>query len=721
MVKKLSLTMLLSLSALSACGPGNFYSHFSKNNYYDFLPAKLVDIEEKNPLYKISSTSRIYAYHDRMDYFKEKKQQFNVQEWSNYFGNSLTEKETYELFYGRNSNLLKRYGNYAKKIDNPSFEKYLKFVERQSKNVTEYEKQAVSNATLSKEAMEAFVKEKDDFLKLRYLFLGIRLAHYGGDYKRSLALYEKHYPEVSKVESIVVEWIDALRAGALQHLGKSIVSNRLYAKIMRENKTNAHLGYYDFKIHNDKDWKALLAKAESLDEKAEFYFLRALKWEGSPLLEHEALAKVAPHSIWFERLTYMLMQEFQEEAFEYETTENKNNKYVKEQRKVYELKERHFLKTLASLKEPTFFDLYVQSYLNFLKTGEVSPEKMKGLSALAKKDEKDMVEILGYLQEVVHVKRAEKEDVSKHLASLSKQVTPELATSLFRYTALHSMALYPPMSAKAVYSKIFSDTSRQNEWYISRDAILADSFEAYVEEKNRNFYEQKLFKKSMKILEKNEVAKTLVFLHTKDGNFKKAEKYLKQVPKLNRSSIYNPFNVSLSGNNRVLYKKGYNQRKFLATMLKIEESLKKNPHSAMDHFLYANGLYNSSWFGNSPMFASIWRSTTGIGPIRAEHLKQNFEKIENEYALALKYATKKEFKAKIAYQLLKVKLTQELLLPRASYIPEFGDKWVEETLTKLVHGSEVLKNAYESYRTNYKDTKFGKETIGSCATFNYFK
>jgi tetratricopeptide (TPR) repeat protein len=388
------------------------------------------------------------------------------------------------------------------------------------------------------------------------------------------------------------------------------------------------------------------------------------------------------------------------------------------------LKEKRFLATLDSLSNPSFFDLYSKIYLNFLKEGKLEPKEMVKLEKIANKREKKSVKILRYLEKAMQVNKANQKALYASLEKLTKEVSPELGASLFNYTAVHNVKVYPVMSAKRVYSKIFADSSYYSQYFISRDAILADSFEAYVEEKNRNWFEQKLFRKSMKILEKNGVARTLAMLYIKDGNFKKAQKYLDQVPDLNWQTEFNPFNVSLSGNNRKRKGKGYDQRKFVKTMLKLEESIKKNPTSAMDYFLHATGRYNSSWFGNFPESASVSRTLRGFDEEEANHILHNYDAIEKEYVLALKYAKKEEFKAKIAYQILKIKLNKEILVPsHASWWIRFGVKgWGEQKgLREQVAESKVLDDAYGAYVEKYKSTKYGKEIIGACATFGYFR
>jgi len=46
----------------------------------------------------------------------------------------------------------------------------------------------------------------------------------------------------------------------------------------------------------------------------------------------------------------------------------------------------------------------------------------------------------------------------------------------------------------------------------------------------------------------------------------------------------------------------------------------------------------------------------------AMHIMHNFIAIEKEYELVFKYAKDDEFKAKIAYQILKIKYNKEILV-----------------------------------------------------------
>jgi hypothetical protein len=713
-IKTLIFILLFSAIKLSACA-GSFYSTFIKDYHYDFLPPT----QEKNPLYDLSTM--VQSYDDRMHFFRKKSRELNIQEWELYFKKSLTSDEVDFLFYDGKDTLSKRYKKFSKKINNGAFKKYIKYVEKQEKNVALYgDKAKIKNKTLIALGHEAIKSETDSFLKLRYLFLTMRLNHYSGKYEETLSLYDKYYSDLKNVNSIVVEWIDALRAGALQHLGKDVESNLLYAEILKNNKTNAYLGYYDFKVTNDTQWKNLLKEVKSDEQRALFYFLRALKWDGSELREHQAISEVAPSSIWFKRLSYMIVQDLQKKLYDYELS-NKD-KYAKNAYKAYIEEKKYFFKTLSSLKEPSFFARYSMLYLDVLEHKALKENDLTILKKMAKTKEKIFVETLVYLNEITQLTTVDKKSQEKVFVNFEKLLT-KLPTkqgySLFAYTAHHMEKLYPEASVEKMLSRLYSVTPNAYIESITRnvDALKADSFESYIENKHRSTYETKLFTKSMKSLEKNDIAKILAILNIKEGNFKTANKYLKQIPTLNRKTGYNPFNVSLAGDNRKIKGQGYTQKQFVETMLKIGMSIETHPTSAMDHFLYANGLYNSTWFGNFPMSGLLYRNTTYIEENEINQMKEQFKKIDKEYNLALKYAHKKEFKAKIAYQLLKVK-SNILVLNELQKDNYFDFTYYE---TKQIFLSKHFSKDVATYIATHGQTKYGREIIKSCITFKSFK
>ncbi|MEM9824231.1 MAG: hypothetical protein AAF985_24310, partial [Bacteroidota bacterium] len=72
------------------------------------------------------------------------------------------------------------------------------------------------------EGRRIFRKLKSNYIRLRYAYQMIRLAHYSGDYEQTLELYEELLPKVEPIESILHNWILGHKAGALYRLGEKV-------------------------------------------------------------------------------------------------------------------------------------------------------------------------------------------------------------------------------------------------------------------------------------------------------------------------------------------------------------------------------------------------------------------------------------------------------------------------------------------------------------------
>jgi hypothetical protein len=92
---------------------------------------------------------------------------------------------------------------------------------------------------------------------------------------------------------------------------------------------------------------------------------------------------------------------------------------------------------------------------------------------------------------------------------------------------------------------------------------------------------------------------------------------------------------------------------------------------------------------------------------------------QKEYKIALRYARKKEFKAKIAYQLLKIDLANACIAytKKEGWGPSFG--YLEKMKEALQKDKNFNKNI-KKYKREYSNTQYGKEVIKSCASFRFF-
>jgi len=723
---KISLLLTLSYSKIIACA-GGWKEMYVKDEYYNFLQASMIKVDANNPLYQLSSS---YSAHDeRFNYFAQRKKEANIEAWKHYFKDAFSSKEIESLFYTKDA-IAKSTKKYKDNKKYPAFSRYLSFLNSQNSYAQNQHKKAKKpfKEVISK-GLTLLKKEQDPFIKERYLYVMMRLYHHHGQYQKTLDLYAQYFHNIHK-NSVVHEWIDALLAGSFQHLNLHLKANQLYAKIFKENKTNAHLGYYDFKVHSDLEWETLLADTNDNDTKALYHFLRAMQWKNEPLLEFESIAKIAPKSVWFKRLSYMIMQDFQNQRYKLMSQANRKDKYFKNSEKSYRLKKDRFLKILKNIKKPSFFMLYSKLYLETLDYKGLKNSDIIQLYRLAKDKEKPYVELLSYMDSLNQLNSSSLEDqemLYKQLKLLLPQLEKKKQKSILRYTALQVATLYPKNSLEAHFHELFAKNKEIYHYQILKAVNFekASNFKAYVEKGTRSFLEKEIFKTNMKSLHKNDVAKILATLYMQDNNFDRARFYLRQTPRDNLYSPYNPFNATLSGNNRDKSRKSYNQRDFTETMLRLEDTLKKHPKSAMDHFLYANGFYNKSWFGNFPMSSVLYRHTT-IYKDAPLPKTTDLQKAENEYLLAYYYAKDSNFKAKIAYQLLKIKFNKALI-NKNNYgkdlwsMPVIGG-WNNGTkkVMQLLKKSRDFSEAIRDYRAEHHHTKYGKKIIKNCLTFRYF-
>ena len=242
------------------------------------------------------------------------------------------------------------------------------------------------------------------------------------------------------------------------------------------------------------------------------------------------------------------------------------------------------------------------------------------------------------------------------------------------------------------------------------------------------FAKQELLKKENNTFVLNENllnAKTKLLIN----NLKFQEALNLNAPILNEKIQFNPFNGLIRGNNRSGKQDTMSVKEFLEKLLVIEKELEKNPKSPMDNYLFANVLYNLSYFGNSNILTTVHRSVYSFTDYDLQ--KEKIDKAIKHYTIALEETQEKEFKAKITYMLAKV----ELALFDINFSQKTQD-YVNKELNRYdlerfwYYGNEeaymkYIKNDYGKYfdslKKDYSDTKYYKELIKECANLRVYE
>jgi hypothetical protein len=166
----------------------------------------------------------------------------------------------------------------------------------------------VAMKRLINEAGSLFLDLKSDYIRLRYAYQMIRLAHYAKDYPLTLELYEYLMPKIDHDPSVVEYWIKGHAAGAMLSLGRNVEAAYLYAQVFEHSRGKAESAYRSFRIRTDEEWEACLRMCRSDRERAALYVLRASAQESRAVEEMEKIYRLDPVS---PHLEVLLVREIQ--------------------------------------------------------------------------------------------------------------------------------------------------------------------------------------------------------------------------------------------------------------------------------------------------------------------------------------------------------------------------------------------------------------------------
>lgn len=83
---------------------------------------------------------------------------------------------------------------------------------------------------LIEEGNERIKSASSTFLKLRYAYQVVRLAHYAGKYDDAIKYYDSYVAGIAG-NSVIAQWALGHKAGALMETGKSTEANYLFSTL----------------------------------------------------------------------------------------------------------------------------------------------------------------------------------------------------------------------------------------------------------------------------------------------------------------------------------------------------------------------------------------------------------------------------------------------------------------------------------------------------------
>ena len=732
---KTFVVFLISFPTLATACASFYYGTYYIEHGYNILHKDIVG----NEFRRVTNSQYIPFYNEKEYDQREQTKQINLKEWSTFL--KVSPEQAEKLIYE---------GEDIDKLDS-NMQRYLRFI-RQVEPLVDYdhqwdreEKTPLKSAydagiTVAESALE---QDNPDFLKLRYLFGAMRLAHYSKQYDKEQALYNHYYDKLSKVTSEVKFWIAALKAGMDKHQGKKAQAAYQFAKLFEQSTTKRYTAYVDFSISSDAEWQELMSLCKNDDEKALMHFIRALKPKANSLQELKQIYDLAPDSIWLDAL---LARELEYVQFAKQIKENKPgsswffspdiNKemliedveqydYKKDQKLTEQKKKRRtkYINELADIvqqirSEGKHKDLFIADLANvYLALLTNKPVKLFDVGQLQIKYADDArvaylepLKLFVYLENIPTINATIESEISIYLKRIQKQEAGGITfEDILTYTYIKLEPHYE--QEKAAYKHYISKV----RGVFNPDNILV--FEVRDLKKlqaktNKNFLEQQMIaalSQNYSELDKS-LDEIIVTKYLSAGMFSEANALLSGL-NLDTQTKYNPFNNNLSGNNRTK-SKGITTQDFTKKLLALKADIKQNPNNAQAHYLLANAFYNMTWFGNSPKLVTFFRSTSSWkgGVI-------NFDNAKAHYQLAVEHAQDDELKTKALYGLAKIEFNEKYMEEdKASYLSpyDFSGQQLKPTVERL---KARQFGKYFKQIEQYKDTDYFNDVIKQCAIY----
>ena len=143
------------------------------------------------------------------------------------------------------------------------------------------------------------------FLRLRYAYQAVRLAQYGEEYGRCVALYDSLIAPLA-IESPVTWWALANKAGALRALGHDAEAAWLFSIAFEHDPARRHSCFLSFRVRNDSIWGKTLSFCRSNEERETLYFLQGINPFSNGLEHMMQIYALNPGS---EKLEVLLVRE----------------------------------------------------------------------------------------------------------------------------------------------------------------------------------------------------------------------------------------------------------------------------------------------------------------------------------------------------------------------------------------------------------------------------
>ncbi|MFN0203693.1 MAG: hypothetical protein ACKVTZ_19355 [Bacteroidia bacterium] len=568
----------------------------------------------------------------------------------------------------------------------------------------------------------------NSFLKMRYAFQLVRLAHYNGDYQNAVAMYDKYAAPVT-TESTLKYWALAQKAGALKGLGKTAEANYLFSVVFDQCLSKRVPMYYSFKFNKDADWDAAYRLCKTPREQATMYLLRAIDPESKTTEEMNNIYQIDPKS---EYLTLLLSREVNKVEcwlmgydfnFKYPIEVRDDEIYGSNKEAIAYLNElAKFVKQKIAENKVRDLETWqiALGYLQMLQGSFVQANESFNAAKpnLKRENQKVQLRTLQFLMKIAQV----------------QSVDAKIENELFgEYQKMRFFNERDSMNTLRCMEKVFSRSYETQG--LNGKAFLADlGFEPlYSNPKIEAIQDmQKLVDKSGKTLFENYLVKKMGASpketlkdfegthYFREGDLVKAQSLFKQLSAAYQGNEMflvkaNPFNFTVNDCHECSEAKYGTNTKFtrlwvVERMLEMENAAKTDPAKAAENYiLLGNAWYNMSYYGPAWRALAFYRSSTDAevfaddnGKVEPDNhlVVRDMERAIEYYAKAKAATSDKEMQAKCVFGLAK--------------------SYQNQQYCKMTTATKWYWSQFSDLKKGFGDTKFYQEALNECTYFSTF-
>lgn len=570
-----------------------------------------------------------------------------------------------------------------------------------------------------------FMRTESHYIKLRYAYQLIRLAHYAKDYEQTLELYDFLMPKIDNDPSIIEDWILGHKAGAMLALGKNIEASYLYSKIFEKCPSKRESAFRSFKIKTDAEWHQCLLLCEDDHERANLYVLRANSENAIILEELKKIYELDPENVNLELLMVKEIQKLEKDLLgtQFNDHRNENRRIAKIPRQIagsYIIDLQKFVRRLIQdkkAKRPDFW-IIAEGYLEVLAGNYYQAEKsFQKARELVKNDTlKQQLEVFELVLQISAIDTID-ENVETEAARIKRsnrwyEIFEDFTDFIDdKFVYLYQQNGHPGKAFRSRYG--LKELKPNPQMDILNDLLVI------CDKPRPNRMEKEMVIQGDSTI-KNDLLDIKATLFMAEFQFEAALEVFKQMNRVewDNYGVFNPFefrfkdcvNCKISDSLR-LYNKGELMERLLELDYKAKATADQN-QAAYYYYLLGLGHYNMSYFSYSWKAIDYFRSGSSVS---SWNLKDGDNIIPHRY---YPLGNKENFdctRALFYFEKARSLATNINLGAQATYMAAK----CERNIYYLNRGKGATRT-YEYFRllqTIYSDSDFYKNEMGKCKEF----